>query len=372
MGDGLADMAGVVQRRDPGRDGRAIGVERPANAIDRVAHFGRRITPAEPDPGKTVNLRESARHHDIFAGRDKLQAGRIIGAGHIFGIGRVENKEDMSGQLLGEPLHLGKGQISAGRIVWIGEEDHLGPRANLGEDTISIGGQILFRRDDWNPARRENGDLVDEKTMLRENPFVARTDVGSGEEVKDFVRARAADESGRIEPVFCAKRLAQVRGGAVRIILETIGKGTKSFSRAGRRTERRLIRRKLKYLGRARRSAFAWNIRVDVKNSWARARPCLGPGHGDFCHRQTPEQNHCAARFWTSLKSKRAAWLPISAIRGSTAPARTRVSRKSSSPACVAIIKESSDPSLNWPRTSSRRAAKLGAKSLAPRAIVTS
>ena len=83
MGDSLAEMAGIVQRHDPGRDGRAIGVEGPANAIDRVAHIGRRITPAEPDSGKTIVLRESARHHDIYAGRDKLEAGRIVGAGHI-------------------------------------------------------------------------------------------------------------------------------------------------------------------------------------------------------------------------------------------------------------------------------------------------
>src|SRR3984893_16120261 len=86
MGDSLADMASIVQRRDPGRDGRAIGVERPANAVDRVADVEGRITPAESYPGKTVNLRESARHHDIFALRDKLLAGRIIGACQIVGI----------------------------------------------------------------------------------------------------------------------------------------------------------------------------------------------------------------------------------------------------------------------------------------------
>src|SRR3984893_15531349 len=354
MGDGLADMAAVVQRRDPGRDGRAIGVERPASAIDGVAHIGRRITPAEPDPGKTVNLRESARHHDIFAGRDKLRAGRIIGAGHIFGIGRVEHKDDMSGQSVGEPLNLAKRQIRAGRIVWIGEEDHLGPWANLGEDAIGIGGQVLFRRDDWNPARRENGDLVDEKTMLRENAFVARTDVGGGEEVKDFVRARAADDSGRIETVPRAKRLAQGRGGAVRIILETIGKGTKTFSVSGRWPERRLVRRKLEYLGRARRSAFAWNIRVDVKNSWTRARPCLGPGHRDFCHK-SKLRNKIIAPPGFGRRSNRSARRGCRFRRSVLRPRRREPGFR-----------------LNRPRISTPRAPTPGGKSRAPWVIVTS
>ena len=101
---------------------------------------------------------------------------------------------------------------------------------------------------------------------------------------KNVVRARAADNSGRIESVFCAKRLAQRRGGAVRIILETIGKGTKSFRARGDGPSGVSFAESLKVLGGARRGTLARNIRVDVKNSWARAWPCLGPGHGDFCH----------------------------------------------------------------------------------------
>src|ERR1019366_2750266 len=253
MGDRLINMGGIFQRRDAGRDGRAIGVERPANAIDRVTYPGRRVTPAEPDPGEAVDLRERARHHDVFAVRDKLQAGRIIGAGHIFGIGRVENKEDMRGQVLGEPLDLGNRQIGAGRIVRIGEKNHLGSRANLGEDSIGVRRQIGFVRDDWNAARRENGDLVDEKTMLGKNAFIARTNIGGGEEVKDLVRARAADNAGRVDPMFRAERLAQECGGAVRIILEAIGKGAQGLNGAGRRAERRLVRRKLENPGHAGR-----------------------------------------------------------------------------------------------------------------------
>ena len=58
--------------------------------------------------------------------------------------------------------------------------------------------------------------------MLRENAFVARTDVGGGEEVKDFVRARAADgptdrarEALRAQPQdgVSARGVAGARGG---------------------------------------------------------------------------------------------------------------------------------------------------------------
>ena len=67
MGDRFLIWPSSSKRRDTGRDGAAIGVERPANAVDRIAHFKRRIAPAKPDPGKTVDLREGARHHDVFA-----------------------------------------------------------------------------------------------------------------------------------------------------------------------------------------------------------------------------------------------------------------------------------------------------------------
>ena len=65
----------------------------------------------------------------------------------------------------------------------------------------------------------------------------------------EFIRAVAADDSGRIEPMPRADRLAQDGGGAVRIILEMVGKGAQGFAGAGRRPERCLIRRKLENLG---------------------------------------------------------------------------------------------------------------------------
>ena len=77
---------------------------------------------------------------------------------------------------------------------------------DLGKDFIHVGGQIRFASDDGNAARGENCDLVDEKTMLGKNAFIARTDIGRGEEVEDFIRAVAADDACRIEAMPGANR----------------------------------------------------------------------------------------------------------------------------------------------------------------------
>ena len=78
MRDRPFDMIDVLDRRDASRDGRCVDVERRPDAIDRIADLSRRIAPAEPQSGKAVDLREGTGHHDVFARRDQLLAGRVI------------------------------------------------------------------------------------------------------------------------------------------------------------------------------------------------------------------------------------------------------------------------------------------------------
>ena len=91
-------MRGVVDRRDACRDRRRIDVERPADAVDRVDHMRGPVHPAEPQRREPVDLREGARHHDVVAGGDQLDAGFVIVAPDIFRIGGVEHQQHMRRQ----------------------------------------------------------------------------------------------------------------------------------------------------------------------------------------------------------------------------------------------------------------------------------
>ena len=71
----------------------------------------------------------------------------VVGA-HIFGIGRVEHEQDGVGQARAQALDLVEGEIGAGRVVWVGEEDHARGRGHAGKNLINIGGELFLRRND--------------------------------------------------------------------------------------------------------------------------------------------------------------------------------------------------------------------------------
>src|ERR1700728_3852466 len=93
--------------------------------------------------------------------------------------------------------------------------------------------------------------------------------------MQQIVGARAADDAVGIEPEGAPDRLAQVARRAVRIVLQMIGPGPIGGNGARARSERRLVRRQLEYLGDPRRFALAGHIGLDIEH----AGPRLGT-HG--------------------------------------------------------------------------------------------
>ena len=109
-----ATPAAMRRRRD---------VERPADAVEHVGDVRRAIGPAEPQPRQPVDLRERARHHRVLGGRHQLEAGLVVVAAHVFGIGRVEHQQrHRGGSACVQAAHLAgtAGRCRSGCSGWRG------------------------------------------------------------------------------------------------------------------------------------------------------------------------------------------------------------------------------------------------------------
>jgi hypothetical protein len=58
--------------------------------------------------------------------------------------------------------------------------------------------------------------------VLGENPLVAFAEIGLAEQAEQFVRAVAAEDVGRVQPVHLGNRLAQAMRGAIGIKREIV------------------------------------------------------------------------------------------------------------------------------------------------------
>ncbi len=249
MVDRSGDMRLVAEGRNAGFDGRAIDVERPADPVQRIGHVGRRIAPAEPQHRQPVDLRERARHHDVVAGRDELDAGGVIVAPHIFGIGSIEHQKHVRRQARVKALHLLEGQVGSGRVVGVREEDDLGAGRHAGEDRVDVRREVGLPGDHGHAAGCKQRELVHQEAMLGVDALVPRPDIGIGEHREDFVGPAAADDARRIEAVARADGLAQGGRAAVGIEFKLARELAVGGDRLRRRAERRLVGGELVDLG---------------------------------------------------------------------------------------------------------------------------
>ena len=105
-------MLGIADRRNAGRDRRLAHVDRPADTVERRDHVRGPVEPAEAQRGETVDLREGAAHDDVLARRDQLDAGLVIVAPHVFGIGRIQHQQHVARQRAMQPLDLVEWHVS--------------------------------------------------------------------------------------------------------------------------------------------------------------------------------------------------------------------------------------------------------------------
>ncbi len=221
--DALGDMRLILDGGNAGAQGWRIDVERAAQPVDGVDHRRRARAPAKAERRETVDFREGPRHHHVLARAGEFEARLVIGAGDEFGIGGVEDQQNMRRQGIRKPRDLRRRQIGAGRVVRIGEEDDLRLRRHFREDGVDIGGKFNLVGDDRRAARRQNGDAIERKAMFGIDAFIAQAQEGIGQQKDQFVRARAADDLRRVEPMQRAERRAQGASRAVGIDREALG-----------------------------------------------------------------------------------------------------------------------------------------------------
>ena len=162
-------------------------VEGTADPVHRIDDVRRTEHPADPQRGKAVDLGEGVRQHGVLGRRHQFDAELVVVARHIIGIGGVEHQQHVRRQARAQPLDLVERQIGAGRIVRIGEPDHLGLRRHPLKDRIDVGGVIDLRRDDVGRAVCHGRDRIHQKAVRGRNRLVAVAEIGVREQIEDFV-----------------------------------------------------------------------------------------------------------------------------------------------------------------------------------------
>ena len=161
-------------------------------------------------------------------------------------------------------------QVSAGRIVGIGQKDDLGTRCDGAEDRVDIGRIVTFRHHDWPTSRAQGCSTEDQKAMNRVDRLVAGSDKCVGEEVEQFIGTRAAHDQRGIERISASDHRSQRGTRAVGIDCEMRGRFVIGTHRIRARPERRLIRRELKDSCPLGCGVAAGHIRLDLEHARTR------------------------------------------------------------------------------------------------------
>ena len=88
---------------------------------------------------------------------------------------------------------------------------------------VDIGGQRTLGDRDRGRADRLGADRIHQEAVPAVEHLVARPGIGAQQQADQFVRAGAADDAVRVEPVMAAERGAQFRRAAVGIAVDLLG-----------------------------------------------------------------------------------------------------------------------------------------------------
>ena len=236
-----------------------VGPHHPADARRRQAHLG-----------------EGAHHDDILMRADQIKPHRIVSGRHIFGIGTVDDEQDIGAETGMQPRHLVCIEIGAGGIVGIGQPDHLGAGRYRRQQRIDIGAIVTLVDHDNLGAGRPGDDRIDRKTVAVHHRFVAFPQIDLGQQVQEIIRAIAADDAIGIDAMHFAQRLAQQARRALGIDFELFGSGGKGGDRLRAGAERGFIGRELDRIA-ARLAGLARHIGRNIENTGLR---CGADGFG--------------------------------------------------------------------------------------------
>ncbi len=128
--DPLADVVLVQDRLGARRLGEGVDAEGLAHGVDRGAELGRAERVADPQPGQAVALAEGAQDDQVGQLGEQVDGGVGVVVGLELDVGLVEDHRHVRGQAGAELRHLGRGDVGAGRVVGVADEDAAGsPRS---------------------------------------------------------------------------------------------------------------------------------------------------------------------------------------------------------------------------------------------------
>ena len=128
--DPRGDVVLVQDRLRPRRLGEGVDAEGLAHGVDRGAELGRAERVADPQAGEAVALAEGAQDDQVGQVGEQVDAGVEVVVGLELDVGLVEDHGDVGRQARAEGGHLGGGDVGAGRVVRVADEDAAGsPRS---------------------------------------------------------------------------------------------------------------------------------------------------------------------------------------------------------------------------------------------------
>ena len=216
-----------------------------------------------------MDLRKRAGHHHVPVGRHQLEARLIIIASDIFGIGSVENQDNVLRQAGLQAAHFVDRNIGARRVAGIGKKDHFGVWRDRSKDRIDSDLAIGFLHGDRSRAGPHDLDLVNQEAMLGDDRLIAGRQIDVAEQAEQFIGPIAAHQVGDVEAIDGGDRLAQFDRLAVRIDFKLGRSLLEGLDRLRAWPQRGLVRRQLIDLGDTRRMLLARHVSGNIKDTGA-------------------------------------------------------------------------------------------------------
>ena len=230
--------------------------------------------------GEPVDLREGARHHDVLAGRDQLDAGLVVVArAHIrHRPRRAPAAHAAAGRRAGASPRRTAGRCRSDCSGWRGTRSSC---ARVTAARIASTSAVKFFSGATTGVApgAERRDRIDQEAVRGVDRLVAAAEIGVRQQVQQLVGAGAADDARRDR--------ARRRGRSPRAARSPSRPDSPrrcsptrliGLDRLRARPERRLVGGQLEDLRDARRAALAGHIGVDLEHAGARLR-ALGRGH---------------------------------------------------------------------------------------------
>ena len=174
-------------------------------------------------------------------GLHQFGAGRVVGALHVLRIGGVDNQENIVAQPVAQSGNLVGGQIGAGRVVGVCQEQDACLIRHRRQQGIDVSGEIRFWCRHWRRAGglRRNG--IHQEPVLAVDHLIAGAGIGLAQQADELIRTRSADHARRINAVDIADGVAQRRALAIRIAMQFPLQRGVGFRCLGARAERAFI-----------------------------------------------------------------------------------------------------------------------------------